>query len=88
MVKFYIDKTGNRWYEQDNRYHRLNGPSLICSSGYKYWYRRCNCYSHLHRTDGPALESPNANFWYYNGSKIECSTQEEFERIIKLRLLW
>jgi hypothetical protein len=26
--------------------------------------------------------------WYYEGEEINCKSQEEFERIIKLKLFW
>ena len=45
--------------------------------------------SKLHRLDGPAVEYEDGRcMWYYQDDYIKCNTQEEFERIIKLRLLW
>lgn len=42
-----------------------------------------------HRLDGPAVEfSSGCNIWYVNGERINCSTQEEFERILKLKTFW
>jgi len=39
----------------------------------------------LHRIDGPAIEySHGVNYWYYNGIQIDCQSQEEFNRKIKL----
>ena len=39
----------------------------------------------LHRTDGPAVEYPNGDkYWWFNGKYIKCSSQEEFERLIML----
>jgi hypothetical protein len=42
----------------------------------------------FHRKDGPAVEFTNGEkHWYYNGERINCRTQEEFEKkTIKLRL--
>lgn len=39
----------------------------------------------LHREDGPACEfADGTKVWYYNGIKIDCQSQNEFERITKL----
>jgi len=38
----------------------------------------------LHREDGPAIEYPNGTkLWFYHGEPIYCSSQEEFEMLIK-----
>ncbi len=43
----------------------------------------------LHRLDGPAVEYNNGTkFWYYHGKYIECSSQEEFEKFLKLKAFW
>jgi len=48
----------------------------------------------FHRLNGPARvislnEGKNKNYyWWYNGEYIICDSQEYFERIIRLRLLW
>ncbi len=44
---------------------------------------------YLHREDGPALEYPNGlKSWYLNGKRINCSSQEEFEKFLKLQAFW
>jgi len=56
-------------------------------------------YSHdqqsYHRLSGPARSwgQNNVNFpgrqeWWIDGEKINCSTQEEFEKIVKLKAFW
>jgi hypothetical protein len=53
----------------------------------KKWYNN----NKLHRLNGPAYMDMiyrECMQWYYNGKYIRCSSQEEFERLIKLRLLW
>jgi hypothetical protein len=40
---------------------------------------------YLHRIDGPTIEWDGKKIWYYHGTKIECSSQEEFEKILKLK---
>ena len=43
----------------------------------------------LHREDGPAIEDSNGDkFWYINGENINCETQEEFERLLKIKAFW
>jgi hypothetical protein len=43
----------------------------------------------LHRTDGPAIEYSNGtNEWWYEGEKLTCSSQTEFERYLRLRAFW
>lgn len=55
------------------------------SNGSKEWFLD----GVLHREDGPAAEfSSGDKFWYYHGEYINCSSQEEFERIIKLKAFW
>lgn len=50
------------------------------------WYDRENTILR-HRLDGPAIEyksSSSSNQWWYKGKRINCTTQKEFERKIKL----
>jgi len=43
----------------------------------------------LYREDGPTIElADGENFWFYNDEYINCNSQEEFERIIKVKLFW
>ena len=65
--------------------HRVNGPAVEYHLNMKCWYQN----GKLHRLDGPSVECHDGDkVWYYQGEKIKCNTQEEFERLIKLRLLW
>ncbi len=42
-----------------------------------------------HRLDGPAwISAYGDKEWWYHDQRIECSTQEEFEKLIKLRHFW
>ena len=44
---------------------------------------------YLHREDGPAVENNDGTkHWYLNGRWINCSSQEEFKRLIKLKVFW
>jgi|SRR5579859_2184614 len=72
------------WYLRGQR-HRINGPAVEHGNGNKEWY----VYGKCHRLDGPAMERIDGfKFWHYQNKYIECSSQEEFERIIKLKALW
>jgi len=43
----------------------------------------------LHRLDGAAIEYKNGNKeWYYQGRQVYCNTQEEYEKLLKLKAFW
>jgi urease gamma subunit len=43
----------------------------------------------LHSNTGPAIEGSNGQkVWYFEGLKLPCSSQEEFEQLMKLKLFW
>ena len=52
--------------------------------GDKFWYK--NFYSvDLHKIDGPAVEwADGTKEWYIDGLRIDCNSQEEFERYLNL----
>ena len=69
------------WYI-NGRLHRLDGPAIEYTSGDKEWY----IHDQLHRLDGPAIEFANGvKEWYFNDEYIDCNTNEEFLRMIKLK---
>jgi hypothetical protein len=42
-----------------------------------------------HREDGPAVTNTyGSQYWFYEGKQIQCSSQEEFERLLKLKAFW
>jgi hypothetical protein len=63
--------------------HRDNGPAVDDGKGnLEYWV-----HGKLHRENGPAIISSYGMYlWYFNDKEIRCTSQKEFERIIKLRL--
>jgi hypothetical protein len=62
-----------------------NGGELHEAHGNKWWYLN----DQLHREDGPAIEAANGDkYWYINSYRISCSTQKEFERLMKLKSFW
>ena len=69
------------WY-QNGLLHREDGPAVEYADGDKIWYQN----NKRHRLDGPAIERADGDkAWYISGQLIDCSTQEKFERILKLK---
>lgn len=69
------------WY-LNSKLHREDGPAIEFLSGTKYWYIN----GQHHREDGPAIDCVNGTkYWFLNGERIDCKTQEEFLRIVKLK---
>lgn len=67
------------WFIKGAR-HRADGPAIKDHQG-QFWYTEGKC----HRLEGPALMyNNNYSAWYYKGQKIECKSQEEFNKKIKL----
>jgi hypothetical protein len=62
-----------------------NGGELRENNSGKYWYLD----NRLHRWDGPAaVWADGKKFWYIHGKQINCQSQEEFERLIRLKTFW
>ena len=81
----YIDNYGTKWHYLNEKFHREDGPAVEWSNGNKSWYIN----GELHREDGPAIERGDDHHdWYYNGKFINCSSQQEFEKYIKLKAFW
>jgi hypothetical protein len=52
------------------------------ADGTKAWYLA----GKRHKEDGPAVEFPDGTKeWWYHGNKIECSSTEEFTKVIAER---
>ena len=82
------DQGDQEWYF-NGKLHRNDGPAVYDSRyQYKAWYQ----HGIRHREDGPAIERLrhhlDKQLWYYHGEKINCSSQKEFERLIKLKAFW
>lgn len=55
------------------------------SNGDKSWYQN----GLLHREDGPAQIYENGSkLWAINGKYLDCKTQEQFEKLMKLKAFW
>jgi len=76
---------GDKWWYKEGKLHRLDGPAIEFSDGEKWWYKD----GKLHRLDGPAIEWLNGlRCWCYENKEIECSSTEEFLKIINLKTFW
>ena len=72
------------WY-QDGIIHRDDGPAIERADGDKYWYQQ----GKLHRENGPAVENANGSKeWWIKGEQLNVSSQEEFERLMRLKSFW
>ena len=55
---------------------------MIKHNGIYYYFE-----GKIHKMDGPAYEFNNGEkIWWFCGEFIDCSTQNEFEKIIKLKI--
>jgi len=76
---------GNCMWYCDGKQHREGGPAVEVAGTYNIWVRN----GKYHREDGPAMEYANGcKFWFFNGKEIKCSSQKEFERLIKMKAFW
>ena len=75
-----IYKNGDKYWYQNGKYHRDNGPAIIYSNRAKFWYQN----DRLHREDGPAvISSGGIKEWWLNGKKY---SEEEFKDLMKNRI--
>ena len=71
-----VYKNGDKFWYQNERCHRTDGPAIESANGYKAWWQ----HDKRHRTDGPAIEYENGEkSWYIDGVK---HTEEEFKKKI------
>ena len=69
------------WANDDGQLNRIDGPAYEGTNGHKEWWVNGN----RHRIDGPAIEyAGGRKEWFFNGKYIDCSSQEEFKKLIKL----
>ena len=74
-----------RYYNEQGQLHNENGPAIESPGVTLQWYNNGN----RHRLNGPAIEHASGlKYWYYNNKHIKCYSQEEFERLIKLKVFW
>ena len=68
-----VDMFGTRrYYNSDNRLHRMGGPAVEYVNGHVEWWQN----GQHHRIDGPAIEWRDGDKrWYINGKQL---TEAEF----------
>jgi len=72
-------------YWDYDKLHREDGPAVIYPNGDKIWCMN----NQIHRLDGPAIERVgDEKQWWINGKQINCETQKEFERLLKMKAFW
>jgi hypothetical protein len=64
--------------------HREDGPAVEYVNGDRSWF----IYGKRHRMDGPAVEWGDRMEWWINGERLDCNTQEEFQRLMRLKGFW
>lgn len=71
------------WYNH-GMLHRSDGPAVKRINGEEWFFN-----DQLHRLDGPAVEdSDGEKHWYVEGQKVNCRNNEEFLRMLKLKIFW
>ena len=76
---------GNKYWYKEGLLHRENGPAVEYNNGTKIWMIN----NKIHRLDGPAIiRNDGSKSWFINNVGVPCSSQEEFERLIKLKAFW
>ena len=79
------DQFGTRHWYKDGEHHRDDGPAIECINGDKFWIIQ----GKIHRVDGPAIEYANGNkSYYYLNKRIECKSDEEYFKLLKLKAFW
>ena len=69
------------YYNDNNKYHREDGPAIEYKNGTKFWYKN----GKYHREDGPAIEFANGSKYYYNDIEYSgIKTDEEWIRFVNL----
>jgi hypothetical protein len=82
------------WFDENGEIHREDGPAFISAHGDKQW----EIHGINHRLDGPAIEWASdrdrdgnlreQSWWFYKGERISCSSQKEFEKMLKMKAFW
>jgi hypothetical protein len=78
-------KVGLKMWYRNGILHRENGPAIERSDNVEEWFFN----GKLHRLDGPASSDGEGNQeWHVDGHRIYCENNEEFLRLVKLKLFW
>lgn len=87
-----ITSNGSKyWYDDDFNSNIPNAHYFRAryTSGSEVYWSVVDGVSQRHRLDGPAYIGWNGEkLWFYKGKFVDCSSQQEFEKIIKLIAFW
>ncbi len=62
-----VYNNGTKFWFQNGKLHRLDGPAVEYANGDKLWYQN----NKRHRLDGPAIEyADGGKHWYIDGVKL------------------
>ena len=76
---------GILWTNIQGEYHREDGPAIEEDNGDKFWF----IHNQLHRENGHASEfADGTKEWFWHGQHILVSSQEEFEKYLRLKSFW
>jgi hypothetical protein len=75
------DGTIIRWKDSNGFIRK----QFFLMSGTTYYYDEN---LRLHRENGPAAMYVDYDRWYWHGKYIDCESQKEFDRLIKLKAFW
>ena len=80
MIKFHPSGK-KQYFNSDGQFHNEKGPAIVFPffSLKEYWIN-----GKRHRLDGPAIEYDYFISWWINDQLIPVTSQEDFERYIKL----
>ncbi len=85
MLECKVDHFGTKHWYLDGKHHREDGPAIEWAYGSRFWYFN----GKLHREDGPAAEYANGEkVWFLNDKRLYCKTNEEFLKLMKLKIFW
>lgn len=85
MLFVYSDGTRSTTKDNNKILHCVDGPALINGWGDKFYYIN----GQPHRENGPACEyASGSKVWFYKGKYLNVSSQEEFEKLLRLKPFW
>jgi len=81
----YIFANGEKHWFQHGERHRDGGPAIELNDGTLMWFK----YGKKHREDGPAVKNfEGTQEWWLDDRQIIVDSQEEFERMLKVKSFW
>ena len=80
----FVCSNGHTYWHDNGIITRKDGPAVEHTDGFKMYLVD----GKFHRVEGPALlNNSGAKLWYFQDEYIDCTSQEQFETILKSRLI-